>query len=128
MADVGGMRSYKLTQFGAPLRQVIESPPAVGFAGAPHWWRIFTGLASTPHPPLYHLALRFWVDIFGDGDFAVRSSGARRPHPDRDPAKWAPRQPSDSGSYRALHGADDLRPAWRLWRSSVLTARCGLGR
>ena len=28
MAGVGGMRSYKLTEFGAPLRQVIESPPA----------------------------------------------------------------------------------------------------
>jgi hypothetical protein len=62
--------------FDLPLGRVIESPPAVGFAGAPHWWYIFTGLATTPHPPLYHLALRFWVDIFGDGDFAVRSMSA----------------------------------------------------
>ncbi len=62
--------------FDLPLGRVIESPPAVGFAGAPHCWHIFTGLASTPHPPLYHLALRFWVDIFGDGDFAVRSMSA----------------------------------------------------
>jgi alcohol dehydrogenase, propanol-preferring len=28
MAGESGMRSYKLTQFGAPLREVIESPPA----------------------------------------------------------------------------------------------------
>ena len=28
MANAGGMRSYKLTQFGAPLAEVIESPPA----------------------------------------------------------------------------------------------------
>jgi D-arabinose 1-dehydrogenase-like Zn-dependent alcohol dehydrogenase len=28
MAGVGAMRSYKLTQFGAPLTEVIESPPA----------------------------------------------------------------------------------------------------
>ncbi len=28
MADAGAMRSYKLTQFGAPLSEVIESPPA----------------------------------------------------------------------------------------------------
>jgi D-arabinose 1-dehydrogenase-like Zn-dependent alcohol dehydrogenase len=28
MAGAGGMRSYKLTQFGAPLTEVIESPPA----------------------------------------------------------------------------------------------------
>jgi hypothetical protein len=62
--------------FDLPLGRVIESPPAVGFAGAPHWWHIFTGLATTPHPPLYHLMLRFWVDIFGDGDFAVRSMSA----------------------------------------------------
>jgi D-arabinose 1-dehydrogenase-like Zn-dependent alcohol dehydrogenase len=28
MAGAGGIRSYKLTQFGAPLTEVIESPPA----------------------------------------------------------------------------------------------------
>ena len=28
MADAGAMRSYKLTQFGAPLSEVIEVPPA----------------------------------------------------------------------------------------------------
>jgi hypothetical protein len=28
MAGAGGMRSYKLAQFGAPLTEVIESPPA----------------------------------------------------------------------------------------------------
>ena len=28
MAGASGMRSYKLTQFGAPLSEVIESPPA----------------------------------------------------------------------------------------------------
>lgn len=62
--------------FDMPLGRVIESPPAVGFAGAPPWWHIWTGLASTPHPPLYHLALRFWVDLFGDGDFAARAMSA----------------------------------------------------
>ncbi len=62
--------------FDMPLGQVIQSPPEVGFAGAPPWWHIWTGLASTPHPPLYHLALRFWVDLFGDGDLAARSMSA----------------------------------------------------
>jgi len=28
MADTGAMRSWKLTQFGAPLSEIIESPPA----------------------------------------------------------------------------------------------------
>ncbi len=62
--------------FDLPLGKVIESPPAVGFAGAPAAWHIWTGLASTPHPPFYHLMLRFWVDLFGDGDFATRSLSA----------------------------------------------------
>jgi hypothetical protein len=62
--------------FDLPRGRVIESPPAVGFVGAPHWWHIWMGLASTPHPPLYHLALRFWVDLFGDGDFVTRALSA----------------------------------------------------
>jgi len=62
--------------FDMPLGRVIQSPPEVGFSGAPPWWHIWTGLASTPHPPLYHLALRFWVDLFGDGDLSTRAMSA----------------------------------------------------
>jgi len=59
-----------------PLGVVLDPPPDTGFAGAPHWWHIWTGLDSTTHPPLYHLVLRGWVDLFGDGDSATHGLSA----------------------------------------------------
>jgi uncharacterized membrane protein len=54
-------------------KQVILSPaPAVGFAGAPSWWHIWTGLDSVLHPPLYYLILRGWVHTFGEADVTIR--------------------------------------------------------
>jgi uncharacterized membrane protein len=64
------------TIFDIPLNTVIRSAPAANFADAPHWWHIWNGLATTPHPPLYHLMLRGWVDLFGDGDRATRAMSA----------------------------------------------------
>jgi hypothetical protein len=58
--------------FDLPYGQVIASPPNVGYQNAPAWWHIWTGLDSTTHPPLYHLVLRAWVDLFGDSDFSTR--------------------------------------------------------
>jgi len=62
--------------FDLPLNTLIRSPPSSNFTDAPHWWHIWTGLATTPHPPLYHLMLRAWVDIFGDSDLATRAMSA----------------------------------------------------
>jgi len=59
--------------FQIPQRVIVDSPPKVGFTGAPPWWHIWTGLDSTTHPPLYHLGLRGWVDLFGESDRAVRA-------------------------------------------------------
>ncbi len=58
--------------FDLPYGQIIASPPNVGYQNAPAWWHIWTGLDSTTHPPLYHLVLRAWVDLFGDSDFSTR--------------------------------------------------------
>ncbi|MGD0462658.1 MAG: glycosyltransferase family 39 protein [Tepidisphaeraceae bacterium] len=58
--------------FQIPLQTLITSPPPVGFAGAPHWWHIWTGLHSVTHPPLYYFLLRGWVDLFGESDRSVR--------------------------------------------------------
>jgi hypothetical protein len=58
--------------FDLPYGQVIASPPNVGYQNAPAWWHIWTGLDSTTHPPLYHLVLRAWVDVFGDSDVSTR--------------------------------------------------------
>jgi hypothetical protein len=62
--------------FDLPREQVIQSPPAVGFASAPHLWHIWTGLGSVVHPPGYYIALRLWVDLFGDSDLATRALSA----------------------------------------------------
>ena len=62
--------------FETPRGVILDPPPQVGFSGDPPWWHIWTGLASATHPPLYFLALRGWVDIFGDSDRAVRSMSA----------------------------------------------------
>ncbi len=59
--------------FDIPYGTVVHSPPPVGFAGAPAWWHIWTGISSTTHPPLYHVALRWWVDLFGDRDGPIRA-------------------------------------------------------
>ncbi|MGD1277990.1 MAG: glycosyltransferase family 39 protein [Tepidisphaeraceae bacterium] len=59
--------------FDAPRGVVLDPPPSTGFADAPPWWRIWTGMSSAVHPPLYHIVLRWWIDLFGDGDFSTRS-------------------------------------------------------
>jgi uncharacterized membrane protein len=64
------------TIFDIPLNTLVRNPPAANFKAAPHWWHIWTGLSSTPHPPLYHLMLRGWVDVFGDSDAATRAMSA----------------------------------------------------
>src|SRR5580704_8247756 len=43
--------------FDIPYNTVVSSPPSVGFAGAPPWWKIWTGIAGVTHPPSYYLAL-----------------------------------------------------------------------
>jgi hypothetical protein len=58
--------------FQAPLKQILTNPPDVSFSGAPAWWHIWNGIRTTSHPPLYHMVLRFWVDLFGDADGSIR--------------------------------------------------------
>jgi uncharacterized membrane protein len=58
--------------FDMPFGQLIDSPPPVGFIGAPALWHIWPGITSVTHPPLYYLTLRAWIDLFGDGDVATR--------------------------------------------------------
>jgi len=58
--------------FNEPLNRIIEPPPDVGFQGAPAWWHIWNGIKTAAHPPMYHIVLRFWVDLLGDGDGSIR--------------------------------------------------------
>jgi len=62
--------------FEIPRGVILDHPPNVGFAGAPAWWHIWTGILYTTHPPLYYLALRTCVDLFGDSDRAIRAMSA----------------------------------------------------
>lgn len=62
--------------FDAPLGVLFDPPPPVGFSDAPSWPHIWTGLDSAIHPPLYFIVLRWWVDVFGDSDAAMRSLSA----------------------------------------------------
>jgi hypothetical protein len=55
-----------------PANSIIQHPNPVGFDQAPPWWKIWTGVQTTTHPPFYHLVLRAWVDLFGDSDSSVR--------------------------------------------------------
>jgi hypothetical protein len=59
--------------FQIPYGSIVDSPPHVAFNGAPPWWKIWTGLGSTTHPPLYFVVLRWWVDLFGQSDRAIRT-------------------------------------------------------
>jgi uncharacterized membrane protein len=58
--------------FNLPTQVILSPAPDVGFAGAPSWWHIWTGLDSVLHPPLYYLILRGWVDAFGQADVTIR--------------------------------------------------------
>jgi 4-amino-4-deoxy-L-arabinose transferase-like glycosyltransferase len=55
----------------------LEQPPSLtSLDGAPSASRVWTSLATESHPPLYSLLLRFWRDIAGDGEAAVRALSA----------------------------------------------------
>ncbi len=40
---------------------------------APAWWHIWARMAGITHPPLYHVVLRWWMDLFGASAAAARS-------------------------------------------------------
>lgn len=54
--------------------QWVSSPPrlqSVAYAGP--WWRIPHALLRDTHPPLHPMALRAWMEVFGDSDSAARA-------------------------------------------------------
>src|SRR5208282_990181 len=59
--------------FELPVGVLIDPPPATLLEGAPVWWHAWTGLRGIVHPPLYLILLRWWMDLFGTGDFATRA-------------------------------------------------------
>lgn len=59
--------------FNVPFNTIITNPPNVGFTAAPHWWHIWNTLDGVAHPPGYYLALRWWIDLFGQSDGSIRA-------------------------------------------------------
>jgi 4-amino-4-deoxy-L-arabinose transferase-like glycosyltransferase len=59
-----------------PTGRLLDPPPQVGLAGAPSWPHVWTGLTAVPQPPLYHILLRWWMDLFGESDLATRGLSA----------------------------------------------------
>jgi uncharacterized membrane protein len=68
-----GLGTPDTSVFNAPQAVVLDPPPKVTLAQARPWWRIWTGLDSEIHPPLYYIVLRIWMDCFGQSDYALRA-------------------------------------------------------
>jgi uncharacterized membrane protein len=57
-----------------PRNVLMDHPPSLTdprFA-AP-WWHIWNGLEDEGHPPLYFILARWWRDLFGSSEAAIRS-------------------------------------------------------
>jgi 4-amino-4-deoxy-L-arabinose transferase-like glycosyltransferase len=61
------------TVFLLPAGKLLNPPPPATMEGAPGWWHIWSGMINAIHPPLYHIVLRWWMDLFGQGDRATRA-------------------------------------------------------
>jgi uncharacterized membrane protein len=60
-----------------PLGSIqTEQVDLTSLDGAAPWWKIWTTMSLVVHPPLYHIALRWWMDGLGNSAGAVRSLSA----------------------------------------------------
>jgi uncharacterized membrane protein len=62
--------------FDLPIGVLFTPPPQTLFQNAPPWWHIWTGLKGITHPPVYLIALRWWIDLFGSTDLSTRAFSA----------------------------------------------------
>ena len=58
--------------FTLPGGKLFDPPPSETLTAAPSWPHIWTGMDATVHPPLYHILLRWWMDLFGETDPSTR--------------------------------------------------------
>jgi hypothetical protein len=58
-----------------PPTGVVVQPASslTSLEGAAPWWSIWWALSEDTHPPLYFILLRFWRELFGEGEVAARS-------------------------------------------------------
>ena len=51
----------------------FDQPDTLDLTKAAPWWDIWNHTQITTHPPLYFIALRWWIDLFGNRPVATRS-------------------------------------------------------
>jgi uncharacterized membrane protein len=57
-----------------PRNVLMDHPPPLTDARvAAPWWHIWNGLGDEGHPPLYFILARWWRDLFGSSEAAIRS-------------------------------------------------------
>jgi hypothetical protein len=56
-----------------PTNVILPPPRLVDLSTAPPFWAIWSSMDEDTQPPLYYILLRWWRDIFGSSDVAVRS-------------------------------------------------------
>ncbi|MGA3065605.1 MAG: glycosyltransferase family 39 protein [Tepidisphaeraceae bacterium] len=56
-----------------PSDEILQPPPKLLFEDAPPSWQIWTHMDHVAWPPLYFVLLRWWIDLFGSGDYAIRT-------------------------------------------------------
>jgi hypothetical protein len=61
------------TIFSLPPGKLLDPPPPATLRSAPSWPHVWTGMINAIHPPLYHVILRWWMDLFGDSDAVTRA-------------------------------------------------------
>ena len=62
--------------FTLPTARLLDPPPQILLKDAPSWPHVWTGMGAVPQPPLYHIVLRWWMDLFGESDLATRGLSA----------------------------------------------------
>jgi len=62
--------------FHLPTGKLLDPPPKAMLEGAPAWPHIWTSMVNAVHPPVYHIVLRWWMDVAGESDTATRGLSA----------------------------------------------------
>jgi hypothetical protein len=65
---------HDATQYALPGEGILTHPPdLLSLDPATPWWQVWSHMHLDTHPPLFHLTLRLWQELFGTSEAAVRS-------------------------------------------------------
>lgn len=75
LATMEIVRGDGLADLKMPRGQMID-PPLPGLVGAKPWWHVWSSQVLDPHPPLYDVLERWWLELAGTSDWAARFPSA----------------------------------------------------